>query len=59
MQVATDANHGEAICKDSQSFLCSVPYVHVIMSLSFVDISESDCLTILSVIVRSVSIYIA
>ena len=25
--VATDANHGEAIREDSQSFLCSVPYV--------------------------------
>ena len=26
MQVFTDANRGEAICEDSQSFLCTVPY---------------------------------
>ena len=26
MRVATDENHGKAIHKDSQSFLCIVPY---------------------------------
>ena len=29
MRVATDANHGEAIREDSQSFLCSVLYVAI------------------------------